>query len=734
MKNKLIIYSLLLLVLIPLKGRGQQIILPPTNRVTNSFAIFIDTKSYENCKNEINEYKQQIEEEGLATYLLIADWESPEHVKFFLKKYYNEQALEGAVFIGNIPVPMIRGAQYLTSAFKMDENLDIRESSVPSDRFYDDFDLAFSFIKKDSIQNNLFYYKLSGKGEQRIKCNIYTGRIKPTKQGAEGFRQISEYLKKAVAEHKTANILNKISSYSGEGSFSNSLSAWKDERITLSEQLPSAFKDQGNAKFFIFFMYPYMKETIIKELKREDLDLFLFHEHGMPNRQYLTNGLTAYCDDEYFESGKLSVRNLLRRAAARKENINACKEKIINKYEIDSSWFAGAFDKKVMAEDSIQDLKLGIISEEIPEIAPNPRIVIFDACYNGDFREQDCIANEYIFAKGKTIACFANSVNVLQDKSSSDLLGLIGYGARIGEWAKHINILESHIIGDPTYKFTFNGNIPKIKYNSADTTYWLAILKHNLPIDFKGLALQKLFDLKYKGLSNLLLDTYKKSSSYMLRLQAMHLSAYYFDNNYLELIKLATNDPYEFIRRKSAYYIGQMGRNDMIPYLVDLYLKDYTSERVAFNVIRASGLLNTALFKSDLNNKIKENDFIFNKNEFINNLEQKLNSEDQMRDFCLERIMRKSATASKRLSFISSIKNNPYPQIVDDLLNIVVDKDEDIKVRISLIETLGWYNRSAKRTDIITACKKLLTSNEKLSPEIEEELEKTISRLETFTR
>ncbi len=33
------------------------------------------------------------------------------------------------------------------------------------------------------------------------------------------------------------------------------------------------------------------------------------------------------------------------------------------------------------------------------------------------------------------------------------MLGLLGMGARSGQWAKLTNILESHITGDPTLRF-----------------------------------------------------------------------------------------------------------------------------------------------------------------------------------------------------------------------------------------------------------------------------------------
>lgn len=107
------------------------------------------------------------------------------------------------VFVGDIPIPMLRKAQHMTSAFKMDEkNNDWRDSSVPSDRFYDDFDLQFDFLKQDSVENNFFYYNLAIKSPQQIRCDIYSARVKAVDNGEEPHAQISRYFKKVVAEHQ----------------------------------------------------------------------------------------------------------------------------------------------------------------------------------------------------------------------------------------------------------------------------------------------------------------------------------------------------------------------------------------------------------------------------------------------------------------------------------------------------------------------------------------------------
>lgn len=78
------------------------------------------------------------------------------------------------------------------------------------------------------------------------------------------------------------------------------------------------------------------------------------------------------------------------------------------------------------------DLRTGITLQDVTAMKPNVRMVIFDACYSGDFREKDYIAGRYVFTDDKTVVAFGNSVNVLQDKQANELLGLLGFGARIG--------------------------------------------------------------------------------------------------------------------------------------------------------------------------------------------------------------------------------------------------------------------------------------------------------------
>ena len=279
---------------------------------THSFAIVTDPQTFDSCNAAIETYRSAVCTDGLDAFVVSRNWTDPDELKDSLMLYYRTRALEGAVFVGDVPIAMIRGAQHLTSAFKMDESLPMRNSSVPSDRFYDDFDLKFDFLGRDSVEKNFFYYNLKAESPQHICCDIYTGRIKSSEKRGDKYGEISRYLLKAAAAKSQENALDHLMSYCGSGSFSNSLAAWKDETITLKEQMPAAFENGSDgAKFLIFAMYPDIKKTLLGEISRDDLDIALFHEHGIPERQYVTETPHPNETDSYYYDAKYRIILLL---------------------------------------------------------------------------------------------------------------------------------------------------------------------------------------------------------------------------------------------------------------------------------------------------------------------------------------------------------------------------------------------------------------------------------------
>jgi hypothetical protein len=346
-----------------------------------SFAIVVDADSYTHCGPQIEAYAASVRADGLEAFVAAGPWETPEAVRDSLRSWHASRALAGTVFIGNIPVPMIRKAQHLTSAFKMDEqNFPMRDSSVPSDRFYDDFDLVFRPVGRDSVETRFFYYELAPESPQEISCDIFSGRIHPSDKFQDRYTELSKYLTKLVRLRAEENELDRVMSYTGEGSFSDSMIAWKDEAVTLAEQVPGAFHDIDGATFFVFYQYPYMKDIVLKECRRDDLDLVLFHCHGTPERQWIQGTPPATCDDEYYAAAKLQARNAVRRKVRFGAEPAAAMAEIMRQHDLDTTWVADAFDPEVVKADSLEDLRLCIVLEDVWAAKPNARMYIFDAC------------------------------------------------------------------------------------------------------------------------------------------------------------------------------------------------------------------------------------------------------------------------------------------------------------------------------------------------------------------
>lgn len=721
--NKLFISTLLALATLVVAQAKQ--VETPAIKGNSAFAVIVDNATYEKCRAELSLYKQTVESEGLPTLIVADEWATPEQVRAELISLKKEHNIEGCVFVGEIPIPMVQRAQHLTTAFKMDERKHpVEECSVPSDRYYDDFDLVFDRMEEHPAQGLMHFYAMSPTSPQYIECDIYSARIKPQGSNGDPYKQISAYLKKAVEEHKSKNEFDQFVSYTGHGSHSDSHVAWRSEQQIVNEQFGDRFLNRNNGRFTRYMMEPYMKYDCIRELRRDDLDFMIYHQHGDFFRMYVSGDPYTYSTDEHIEQMEYRLRELYRRSPK-------SANKMAEQWGLDSvKWHLNANEQAMIEKDSVLDLKQGIILEEINDIRPNARMVFFDACFNGDFRNDDYIAGKFIFSEGKCVIGWANSVNVLQDKTSYDLMGLLGYGARVGVWAKHINILESHIHGDPTIAFHYK-DAKKYDINNAvlntDPKFWVEQLSSELP-DMQCLAMSRLVDLDYEGASDVLLQKYMQSPYAVVRGTAMRLSERLDDENYKQILMKAWSDEYEFIRRIAVTRMGQVGDDDFIPLLVESFIKDNNSKRVMFQTT-------FALASFDRDKVLAEIEKRFEKATFHN--------ADRYKEEILLYVDKKTADngepsalrnftdqAEKRWRpfYITALKNHPYHQFTDTFCKILADEEEDEKIRVLMAESLAWFNISVRKEQIAECCKQLLEKGG-MSEELTREVTRAYSRL-----
>lgn len=701
----------------------------PEKKGKTSFAIFVDSITFQKTFDAIVQYKKSIENDNLPTFILVSNWLNPEEVKNEIIKLYNsEPKLEGAVFIGDIPIPMIREAQHLTSAFKLDETrFSWDRSSVPSDRFYDDLDLKFEFLRKDSVNKLYFYYRLLPDSPQKIEKEIYTARIKPSPDSLK-YEKIEQYLLRIVKQKEAENYLNNVLVFTGHGYNSESLTSWVDESLILLEHFPLAFNSGGRFKKYFYEMNKEIKKVILSELENPELDLAIFHAHGVSDAQLLSSYRKARNVNENIESVKFYLRSKLRAAKERGESIDEVKENFKRSLNVPDAWFEGAFDERIMRQDSILNYNLDIYINDIRKLKPQAKVVVFDECFNGSFHLEEYIAGEYVFGNGETIAAIANSVNVLQDLFVTELIGLLNLNFSIGKWHKYNNYLESHLIGDPTFKFSnrLKNNL-EIELKNFSEKDLKKFLISSDPV-IRTFALLHLFKIKREKISDQLMNIYLKDPSPNVRLMALKCLAELRDKNFELILHKSINDPNELIRRFSVIWMGLIGKKEFIHLIVKSAFDD-ESDRVRYNAKSVIELNNSdeniELIRKEteriIANKFK---YDFDSTAFYIRLPDKRRQKE-----IFDVVLNDSLSLKRKLSELRTFRKYVYEDALITLFSILQDVEKPAELRVAVAEILGWYSFSKNRLKIIQVCEQILNFDE--SKELKEEIVKTINRLKT---
>ncbi len=700
-----------------------------------SFAIVIDTETYRQTENSVLAYKNMLEKEGLKVVILNNKWNDPVDIRSKLKELYNSKPrLEGAVFIGDVPIPLVMKAQHLTTAYKRNESkYPLHVAAVPSDRFYDDFDLEFKFLERDSIRTNYYYYKLSVNSPNYIKSDIYSGRIKPSVADEDNkYELIKEYLEKVVALRNKTD-LDFLMSFTGHGYNSEDLNAWTGEKIALREQFPQLYKPGNKVEFLDFSMAKQMKPFLLDRLQDTDLDIAILHEHGAPDMQLISGIPEVSGVTESIENVKYYLRSKLRAAKRRGKSLQDTKQRYIKTYDVPEKWFEGTFDPKIEEKDSLYNYNLDIYLDDIKSIQTESKFIMFDACFNGSFHKDRYIAGEYVFGKGSTIVAHANSVNALQDKWPDEMLGLLGIGVKIGNWAKQTNTLETHLIGDPTFYFRCNSGVDYnkfIAYAHNNRKVWRKLLESEHP-DLQSMAIANLFDPQDHEFSNQIKDIYKSSDFFTVRMECLKQLEKYNNEDYISVLQLAINDPYELIRRKAAKMIGNCGSDDLIEPLLSSIINDIYSVRVRSNALGSMDFMNPDEVLKQIPEITQKYSYMSHASELKDYIIKRVsrNSKKVKEEF--EYIKSKDGKYKYRIQNIKTLRNYNYHYMVPEYLTILDDTEIDEKLRITMIEALAWFTNSEYKAQIIEKCNQLVSSDN-CSLAIRTEALRTKNRLQAY--
>ncbi len=250
----------------------------------------------------------------------------------------------------------------------------------------------------------------------------------------------------------------------------------------------------------------------------------IFHDHGSDDVQLLSGYPYVSNPVPSIDNIKRYLRAKVRAAAERKGgDVEKTKKGFTESLGVPMAWMEDAFADSVKIADSIFDASTDFAISDIRSVQPNARFVMVDACLTGSFHLDDYMAGYYPFNSGKTIVALANSVGVLQDLWPGEMLGLLQYNVRTGNWMKQVAYLETHLFGDPTFRFSgekttdLNKAIVLQKKNAA---YWESLLNHP-SADVQSLAMEKIFRIKGVGAAAMLRNKYFNSNYGVVRMEAL---------------------------------------------------------------------------------------------------------------------------------------------------------------------------------------------------------------------
>lgn len=677
------------------------------------FAIVVDPASQREAATELNGYIDALEQvQHYRVYTVVDRWGVPDSIRQQLLQLYQRQQepIVGAVFIGDIPVPMIRDAQFLTSAFKMSQKQPWADSSVPSDRYYDDFGLAFRFLKRDSLKPHLFYYSLTHEGRQQLHPALFTGRIRPTDAGGTSrYEKLRQYLRKATDAKLHPEPLQSVFVYTGSGSLNESRVAHIDEQQSLREHFPQLVRRPGAFSYMDYGDAPFIKRKLMNEMMRPDLSIGIMHHHGDYDTQYLTHYPKPSGTEQALAYLLYTYRDRLRRAIRYDQDVDSIRQMLTRRDQLPEAWLKDEPTPLSQHLDSLMEDSLNLTLKDFRHYGyrPNCRVAVYDACYNGAFHNDDCIANEYIFQPGKTIAGLGGTVNVLQDKWPDRYIGLLAHGLNVGELNRLQPELEMHVVGDPTYTFLDEGGDGLTADEQA-----LALLSNDSPTG-----------------DDQLLDLLRTSPYALVRLQAFMLLQQRNSPLLVDAIEAASLDNCELLQRFSVNAMQKCGHPRLARTLARLIASNNTSARVAFNAMEVVQFFPEKAITEAVSQALDSiRPYVTWPDEYVEHRTQAVAKyagrwADEIADMCAGKM-----TERRALRQADMLKIYLAPWLAPDVARYTASIADMPELQVQLLSSLGWHRLGYRHQEVIGLLEPM-TRDPRLPEAVRNEAVKTVKRL-----
>lgn len=707
---------------------------PTLHAERKGFAVVIDSISYQQAQHELAEYIRALEsKQHFKVYTVVDRWGVPDSIRATLKGLHARphEAIIGAVFIGDIPIPMIRDAQHLCSAFKMSQKMPWQESSVPSDRYYDDFSLQFDFLKRDSTAP-YYYYSLSARGSQQVHPDLFSGRIRPTDGDMPGSRytKLKAYLQKATEAKLHPERMMSVFVYTGSGSLSESKTAHIDEMASMHAHFPSLAHRPNAYRYMDYSDEKLIKQKLMNALMSPDLSVAFMHHHGDYDTQYLSAWPKPSTAEEAREYLLHCYRSSLNRARHFGYDTDSIRRNLQSRDQLPDAWMAELDDSALAKDDSLESAMTNIVLSDFARYAfrPNCRVAFWDACYNGSWHRENCIANEYIFQPGKTICGLGGSVNVLQDKWPDRFAGVLEQGVMIGFLNQLNPDLEMHVVGDPTFAF-----LPEQDHSLNDLISsgkqkdWKRLLRHSLHPDIQALALHQLQESK--ELSDQHLLEYLKTSPYeSVRLEAFLLLQQRHSDDFVSAIENAADDNFELLQRFAVNALIKNGDPRLANTLAGKLCDVNTSARVAFNALQGTQFFSRQNLLPAVEDRLRQvAPYVVQPETYAKGVLKNAENYAGRWNEEIEKLCKGEMSHKRALTQINFMRIYCPPYLLPQVAGYAATLKDD-ELLLPLLEALGWHRQAYTSAQVVPVVEKLMKDTSH-SEQVRQEALKTYKRL-----
>lgn len=314
----------------------------------------------------------------------------------------------------------------------------------------------------------------------------------------------------------------------------------------------------------------------------------------------------------------------------------------------------------------------------------------------------------------------------MQDLFIDELIGLLSLNWRVGQWHLLNSYLESHILGDPTFRFKTRDNDFNfhVFQNNTNKNFWRKKLVDENPV-IRTLACLRLSQIEGEKFSNELIKIYKKDSLPNVRLMVLKILASFRNDDFEKVLVKSINDPNELIRRFTVLLMGYTADNKYLPLIVEAAFND-ESDRVRYNARSVIELNNRSEQIEIIQKLISEKINIKRRYGFDSRMFFIRPPDKSRQNEILQSIKSEKTSLKKKINELKTFRRYIYSSVIDELLNLFNDKI-NLELKITAAECLGWNYYNKDRLKIINQLKQVV--QKETNPELIDEINKTINRL-----